>query len=76
MPEPDDPAGCEARLPAENPDNCATVLANFETYLQKRDPQLMQEKFWPAQTFDTWVATVKQRASERSFLSIVTNYEL
>lgn len=72
--ERDDPAGGEAKLPTENPDNYATVLAKFEAYFQKRDPQLMlQEKFWlhlrrePAQTFDSWVVTVKERAAECKF---------
>ena len=45
--ERDDPARGEAKLPAANPDNYATVLAKFEAYFQKRDPQLMlREKFW------------------------------
>ena len=70
LPGRDDPAGGEAKLPAENPDNYATVLAKFEAYFQKRrDPQLMlREKVWlhlrrePAQTFDSWLVTVKERA--------------
>lgn len=61
-------------MPAENPDNYTTVLAKFEAYFQKRDPQLLlREKFWlhvrrePAQTFDSWVVTVKERATECQF---------
>ena len=41
LPERDDPAGGEDKLPAENPDNCATVMGKFDAYFQKRDPQLM-----------------------------------
>ena len=41
LPKHDNPAGGEAKLPAEYPDNYATVLAKFEAYFQKRDPQLM-----------------------------------
>ena len=74
LPEHDDPAGGEAKLPAENPDNYATLLAKFEAYFQKQDPQLMlREKFWlhlqrePAQNFDSWVVTVKERAAECKF---------
>lgn len=59
LPERDDPAGGEEKLPAENPDNYATVMAKFDEYFQKRDPQLMlREKFWvhlkrePTQTLD------------------------
>ena len=33
LPERDDPAGGEAKLPAENSDNYATVLTNFEAYI-------------------------------------------
>jgi len=47
LPERDDPAGGEDKLPAENPDNYATVMSKFDEYFQKRDPQLMlREKFW------------------------------
>ena len=74
LPERDDPAGGEDKLPAENPDNYATVMAKFDEYFQKRDPQLMlREKFWlhlkrePTQTFDSWVVTVKERAAECKF---------
>lgn len=36
-----------SKIPAENPDNYATVMAKFDEYFQKRDPQLMLgEKFW------------------------------
>ena len=70
LPERDDPAGGEAKLSAENPD----IYAKFEAYFQKRDPQLMlREKFWlhlrrePAQTFDSWVVTLKERATECKF---------
>ena len=73
LPERDDPAGGEAKLVAENPDKYATVLAKFEAYFQKRDPQLMlRKKFWlhlrrePAQTFDSWVVTVKDRRMQVS----------
>ena len=61
----------EEKLQAENPDNNAIVLAKFEAFSQKRDPQLMlREKFWlhlrqePAQLFDSWVVTVKERAAK------------
>ncbi|CAH3159023.1 unnamed protein product [Porites lobata] len=71
LPERDDPAGGEEKLPAEDSDNYATVVAKFGEYFQKRDPQLMlREKFWlhlkrePTQTFDSWVVTVKERAAE------------
>ena len=62
--ERDDPAGGKDKLPTESPDNYATVTAKFDEYLQKRDSQLMREKFWlhlerePPQTFDSWVVTV------------------
>ena len=69
--ERDDPAGGEDKLPAESPDNYATVMAKFDEYFQKRDPQLMlREKFWvhlkrePTQTLDSWIVTVKERAAE------------
>ena len=72
--ERDDPAGGEDKLPAENPNNYATVMAKFDEYFQKRDPQLMlREKFWvhlkrePTQTLDSWVVTVKERAAECKF---------
>ena len=52
----------------------AIVVANFDEYFQKRDPQLMlREKFWlhlkqePTQTFDSWVVTVRERAAECKF---------
>ena len=74
LPERDDPAGGEDKLPAENPENYATVTAKFDEYFQKRDPQLMlREKFWihlkrePTQTLDSWVVTVKERAAECKF---------
>ena len=74
LPERDDPAGGEDKLPAENPDNYATVMAKFDEYFQKRDPQLMlREKFWillkrePTQTLDSWIVTVKERAAEYKF---------
>lgn len=74
LPERDDPAGGEEKLPAEDSDNYATVVAKFDEYFQKRDPQLMlREKFWlhlkrePTQTFDSWVVTVKERAAECKF---------
>ena len=67
LPERDDPAGGEDKLPAETPDNYATVMAKFDEYFQKWDLQLMlQEKFGvhlnpePTQTFDSWVVTVKE----------------
>ena len=70
LPERDYPAGGEEKLPAENPDNYATVMAKFDEYFQKRDPQLMlREKFWihlkrePTQTLDSWIVTVKERAA-------------
>ena len=62
------------KLQAENPANYATVLAKFLAYFHKWDPQLMlREKFWlhlrrePAQTFNSWVVTIKERASECNF---------
>ena len=68
LPERDDPAGGEDKLPAENSDNYATVMAKFDEYFQKRDPQIiLREKFWiqlkqePTQTLDLWVVTVKER---------------
>ena len=74
LPERDDPAGGEDKLPAENPDDYATVLAKFDEYFHKRDPQLMlREKFWlhltrdSTQTFDSWVVTVNERAAECKF---------
>ena len=74
LPERDDPAGGEEKLPAENPDNYATVMAKFDGYFQKRDPQLMlREKFWihlkrePTQTLDSWIVTVKERAAQCKF---------
>ena len=65
LPERDDPAGGEDKLPAENPDNYATVIAKFDEYFQKRDPQLMLRKM--TQTLDSWVVTVKERAAECKF---------
>ena len=74
LPERDDPAGGEGKLPAENSDNYATITAKFDEYFQKQDPQLMlREKFWihlkrePTQTFDSRVMTVKERAAECKF---------
>lgn len=74
LPERDNPAGGEEKLPAKDSDNYATVVANFDEYFQKRDPQLMlREKFWlhlkqePTQTFDSWVVTVRERAAECKF---------
>ena len=74
LPERDNPAGGEEKLPAEDSDNYATVVARFHEYFQKWDPQLMlREKFWlhlkrePTQTFDSWVVTVKERAAECKF---------
>jgi len=74
LPEHDDPAGGEDKLPAENPVNYATVMAKFDEYFQKQDPQLMlREKFWihlkreSTQTLDSWVVTVKERAAECKF---------
>ena len=62
------------KLPAENPNNYVSVMAKFDEYFQKRNPQLMLgEKFWvylkrePMQTFDSWVVTVKERAAECKF---------
>ena len=74
LPERDDSASGEDKLLAENPDNYAAVMAKFDKYFQKRDPQLMlREKFWfhlkrePTQTFDSWVVTVEERAAEGKF---------
>jgi len=43
--ERDDPAEGKDKLPAENPDNYTTVIAKFDEYFQKRDSQLVREKF-------------------------------
>ena len=74
LPERDNPAGGEERFPAESCDNYVTVLAKFDQYFQKRDPQLMlREKFWlhlkqePTQSLDSWVVTVKERAAKCKF---------
>lgn len=74
LPECDNPAGGEEKLPAEDSNNYATVVAKFDEYFQKGDPQLMlREKFWlhlkrePTQAFDSWVMTVKERAAECKF---------
>ena len=74
LPERDNPAGGEEKLPAEDSNNYVTVMAKFDEYFQKWDPQLMlREKFWlhlkrePTQTFDSWVVTVKERAAECKF---------
>ena len=82
LPERDDPAGGEERLPAESCDNYATVLAKFDQYFQKRDPQLMlREKFWlhlkrePTQSLDSWIVTVKERGAEPSFQPIFWSSE-
>ena len=68
LPECDDPTGGEDKLPAENSDNYATIMAKFDEYFQKREPQLMLcQKFWvhlkrePTQTIDSWIVTVKER---------------
>ena len=46
LPDHEDPAGGQVKLPAGNPDNYSTVV-KFEAYFQKRDPQLMlRQKFW------------------------------
>ena len=46
LPKHGDPTGGEDKLPAETPDNYMTVMAKFDEYFQKRDPQLMlREKF-------------------------------
>ena len=74
LPERDNPAGEEEKLPAEDSDNYATVVAKFDEYSQKRDPQLMLKekvcfhlKREPTQTLDSWVVTVKERAAECKF---------
>ena len=41
LPERDNPAGGEEKLPAEDSNNYATVMARFDEYFQKWDPQLM-----------------------------------
>ena len=42
LPKRDDPAGGEGKLPAENPDNYATIMAKFDEHFQERgDHQLM-----------------------------------
>ena len=42
VPERDDPAGGEGKLPAENPHNYATIMPKFDEHFQKRgDHQLM-----------------------------------
>ena len=48
LPERDDPAGGEGKLPAKNPDNYATIMATFDEDFQKRgDPQLMMRNTDP-----------------------------
>ena len=47
LPDREDHVGGQVKLPAENPDNYSTVLAKFEAYFQKQDPQMMlRQKFW------------------------------
>ena len=42
LPERDDPAGGEGKLPAENPHNYTTIMPKFDEHFQKRgDHQLM-----------------------------------
>lgn len=60
LPERNDTAAGEDKLPAEDSDNYATVMEKVDEYFQKRDPQLMlREKFWlylkrePTQIFDS-----------------------
>ena len=74
LPERPDPTGGEAPLSAENTDKYDTVIRKFDKYFAKRDPQLMlREKFWlhlkcePAQSFDSWVMTIMERAAEYKF---------
>ena len=50
------------------------VIAKYDHYFHKRDPQLMlREKYWhylkrePGQTIDLWVNTVRERANECEF---------
>ena len=54
----------------------AVVVAKFDAYFTKRDPQLMlRDKFWfhfhlrrePGQSIDSWVNTVKEKAAECKF---------
>ena len=52
----------------------AIVVAKFDAYFTKRDPQLMlREKFWfnlrrePGESIDSWVNTVKEKAAECKF---------
>ena len=59
---------------SENKDELKIVLAKYDEYFSKRDPQLMlRERFWnqlkrePGQSFDAWVMTVKDRAAECKF---------
>ena len=48
LPERNDPAGGEGKLPAENPDNYATIMAKFDEHFQKRGgPQLMMRNTDP-----------------------------
>ena len=58
----------------QDKDSLAIVLAKFDEYFCKRDPQLMlRERFWnqlkrdPGQTFDSWVMTIRDRAAECKF---------
>lgn len=74
VPECDDSAGGKDKLPAENPENFATTITNFDEFFQKRNSQLMlREKCWlhlerePTQTFDSWIVTIKERAAECKF---------
>ena len=61
-------------IPGKDRNNYDTVVGKFDAYFTKRDPQLiLREKFWlhlkrePGQSFDSWVNTVRERASECKF---------
>ena len=60
----------------ESRDDYATVLRKFEAFFNRRDPQLMlREKYWyslhreEGQSFDSWVRTVKDKATACKFAS-------
>jgi len=76
LPERYDPVGRRNKILAKVSDNCAAVIAKVDEPFHKRDLQLMlREKSWlhlkrePAQTFDSSVVNVKERAAKCKFLA-------
>ena len=74
LPERPDPADGEAPLPAESPGKYNTVIRKFDEYFMKKDSHLvLRERFWlhlkrePAQSFDSWVVTIREQAAECKF---------